>query len=42
MDFNFTDEQIMMKDMARKFAETEMWPVVGEYDDKTYLAGRYL
>ena len=34
MDFSFTEEQIMMKDMARKFAEMEMWPVVGEYDDK--------
>jgi butyryl-CoA dehydrogenase len=34
MDFNFTEEQIMMIDMAKKFAEIEMWPVVGEYDDK--------
>ncbi len=34
MEFNLTDEQVMMKDMARKFAENELWPVVGEYDDK--------
>lgn len=34
MEFNLTEEQIMMRDMARKFAENELWPVVGEYDDK--------
>ncbi|MDD2587062.1 MAG: acyl-CoA dehydrogenase family protein [Syntrophomonadaceae bacterium] len=34
MDLNYTEEQLMMKDMARKFAENELWPVVGEYDDK--------
>jgi len=34
VDFNYTDEQLMIKDMARKFAENELWPVVGEYDEK--------
>ncbi len=45
MDFEFTDEQQMVKDTARKIMEREIIPVAGEYDrtkallDKKVLKG---
>lgn len=32
MDFNLTEEQQMVKDMCRKFAENELMPKAAEYD----------
>ncbi len=32
MDFELTEEQLMVKDMARRFAETEIKPVAAELD----------
>jgi alkylation response protein AidB-like acyl-CoA dehydrogenase len=32
MDFELTEEQLMVKDMARRFAETEIKPVAAEFD----------
>ena len=34
MDFELTEEQQMVKDMARRFAETEIAPVAAELDAK--------
>ena len=34
MDFNFTEEQLMLKDAARDFAHTELLPGVTERDEK--------
>ena len=34
MDFNFTDEHIMIRDAARDFAQTELLPGVIERDNK--------
>jgi alkylation response protein AidB-like acyl-CoA dehydrogenase len=45
MDFEFTDEQQMVKDTARKIMEKEIIPVASEYDrtkallDKKILKG---
>ncbi|MDP7077034.1 MAG: acyl-CoA dehydrogenase family protein [Desulfobacterales bacterium] len=33
MDFALTEEQLMVKDMARRFAETEIKPVAAELDE---------
>ena len=32
MDFSFTEEEIMIRDMARDFAQKEIAPNVAEYD----------
>lgn len=32
MDFQYTEEQIMIRDMARKFSEKEIRPVIDKYD----------
>lgn len=32
MDFSFSEEQLMLRDLARKFAENEMRPILKEYD----------
>ncbi|MGD9180167.1 MAG: acyl-CoA dehydrogenase family protein [Desulfobacterales bacterium] len=34
MDFELTEEQLMVKDMARRFAETEIKPKAAELDEK--------
>ena len=34
MDFNYTDEHIMIRDAARDFAQTELLPGVIERDHK--------
>jgi len=34
MDFELTEEQLMVKDMARRFAETEIKPVAAELNEK--------
>lgn len=34
MDFELTDEQTMLRDMARKFAEQEIKSVIKEYDEQ--------
>lgn len=34
MDFALTEEQQMVKDMARRFAETEIKPTAAEFDEK--------
>ncbi len=34
MDFNLTEEQIMIRDAARDFAQTELLPGVIERDEK--------
>lgn len=34
MDFSFTQEQLMLRDMARKFAENEMRPLLRESEDQ--------
>ncbi len=34
MDFEFTEEQELIRQVAREFAETEIRPVVGELDEK--------
>ena len=31
MDFSFSKEQLMLRDLARKFAENEMRPILQEY-----------
>lgn len=37
MDFNYTPEQLEIKDLAMKFARNEMMPKAQEYDDKAEL-----
>ncbi|MDY0240958.1 MAG: acyl-CoA dehydrogenase family protein, partial [Rhodospirillaceae bacterium] len=32
MDFNLTEEQAMIRDMVRKFAENEIKPIAAEID----------
>ena len=32
MNFEFSEEQVMLRDMARKFAEQEMLPTLREYE----------
>jgi alkylation response protein AidB-like acyl-CoA dehydrogenase len=32
MDFNFSDEQLMLQDVARKFARDEIAPIAAEFD----------
>ena len=32
MDFSFSEEQLMLRDLARKFAENEMRPILQEYE----------
>jgi alkylation response protein AidB-like acyl-CoA dehydrogenase len=34
MDFELTEEQLMVRDMARRFAETEIKPKAAELDEK--------
>ena len=34
MDFELTEEQLMVKDMARRFAETEIKPIAAQLDEK--------
>ena len=34
MNFSFTQEQLMLRDMARKFAENEMRPLLREHEDQ--------
>ena len=34
MDFELTEEQQMVKDMAQRFAETEIKPKAAELDEK--------
>jgi butyryl-CoA dehydrogenase len=34
MDFTFSEEHLLVRDMARKFAEKELAPVAHEYDEK--------
>ncbi len=34
MNFNFTDEQVMFKETARKFAETEISPLIHQMEEK--------
>ena len=34
MDFKLTDEQVMLKETARKFAETEIKPLIPEMEEK--------
>jgi hypothetical protein len=34
MNFELTEEQLMVKDMARRFAETEIKPKAAELDEK--------
>jgi acyl-CoA dehydrogenase len=34
VDFCLTDEQVMIKNTARKFAENEIMPVISEYDER--------
>jgi len=36
MDFSLTDEQIMFKETARKFAEAEIAPLIGEMEEKKH------
>ena len=40
MDFEFTDEQKMVKDMARKLMEKEIIPIADEYDRTKALMDR--
>ena len=42
MDFEFTDEQKMLKDTARKMMEKEIIPIADEYDKKKLLLDRKL
>ncbi|MGZ3789256.1 MAG: acyl-CoA dehydrogenase family protein, partial [Bacteriovorax sp.] len=37
MDFNYTPEQIEIKDLAMKFAKNEMMPKAHEYDEKATM-----
>jgi len=37
MDFNFTEEQTYVRDVARKFADERLFPNAGEYDKKSQL-----
>ena len=34
MDFRLTDEQVMFKETARKFAETEIAPLIPQMEEK--------
>jgi len=34
MNFSFTEEQLMLRDLARKFAENEMRPLLREYENQ--------
>ena len=34
MDFTFSEEHLLVRDMARKFAEKTLAPVAAEYDEK--------
>jgi alkylation response protein AidB-like acyl-CoA dehydrogenase len=34
MDFGLTEEQVMFRDTARKFAETEIRPLIPEMEEK--------
>ena len=34
MDFTFTEEQVMLRDMVKKFTEKEIKPIAAEIDDK--------
>jgi alkylation response protein AidB-like acyl-CoA dehydrogenase len=34
MNFSFTEEQLMLRDLARKFAENEMRPILREYENQ--------
>ncbi len=34
MDFELTEEQLMVRDMAQRFAETEIKPKAAELDEK--------
>lgn len=37
MDFNFSSEQIAIRDMARQFADDEIAPFAAEWDDKHFF-----
>ena len=37
MDFNFSEEQEMLREMARKFADKELRPIAAEVDDMAML-----
>ena len=32
MDFKFSDEQLMLQDVARKFAREEIAPIAADFD----------
>ena len=37
MDFNLSEEQIFVRDVARKFADEKLFPRAGEFDEKAAL-----
>lgn len=42
MDFNLTDEQIMIRDLARDFAQREVEPVAAELDQKSQFPSQHV
>ncbi len=40
VSFELTSEQELLQDMARRFAQNEMAPVAGEYDERGEFAER--
>ncbi len=34
MDFKFTEEQIMLREMVRDFAQNELKPIAGQIDER--------
>ena len=42
MDFNFSEEQEMLREMARKFADKELRPIAAEVDEKCEIPQRII
>ncbi len=41
MDYLLTEEQKMIRDLARQIADEKIRPVAAEYDEKESFLGRY-
>ncbi len=38
MDFSLTEEQVMIRDMARQFSDAELAPYAGQWDEEKFLS----